>query len=141
VLIDILPAGVRQPLYIVYAVLGIVLGSIDIATDAIWVASALSIYAYVGAAVGLVAAANTIPVGAHAAPGPGHVTSRPAEDDLRDALLDVLTSSALARLVIDPATGEPYIDPTELAVSVAHELRHAGPSWLPGTVSPRVDPF
>ncbi|WP_281860350.1 hypothetical protein [Salana multivorans] len=67
-LIDILPAGVRQPIYMVYAVLGVVLGSIDIATDAAWVATALAIYAYVGAAVGLVAAANTTPAGRHATP-------------------------------------------------------------------------
>jgi len=86
VLIDILPAGVRQPIYMVYAVLGVVLGSIDIATDAAWVATALAIYAYVGAAVGLVAAANV----------PATITALEPSVELTDVQLESLSMVAAA---------------------------------------------
>lgn len=70
-LVDVLPATVRQYAYAVYALLGVILGSVDLASDAGWIATALSIYAYVGGAVGLVAAANTPSVrGRHAATDP-----------------------------------------------------------------------
>ena len=61
---DIIPASWRKPIYAVYAVLGVVLGAIQIAIepDPSWLITSLSVYAFLGGAIGAVASGNTPPV-------------------------------------------------------------------------------
>lgn len=64
---NVLPAPVRQAVYVVYAVAGIVLGALSVAFGVLsgagpeWLEVANAVYLYVGGAVGLVAAANITP--------------------------------------------------------------------------------
>ena len=62
-LVDIIPAEWRKPIYAIYAVLGVVLGAIQIALDPdpSWLMTTMAVYAFVGGAIGFVASANTIP--------------------------------------------------------------------------------
>ena len=62
-LVDIIPAEWRKPIYAVYAVLGVILGAIQVAMepDPTWLTTTMSVYAFVGAAIGFVASANTVP--------------------------------------------------------------------------------
>lgn len=59
---DIIPASWRKPIYAVYAVLGVVLGAIQIAIepDPSWLITSLSVYAFLGGAIGAVASGNTV---------------------------------------------------------------------------------
>lgn len=60
ILIDVVPAKYRKyVIYAPFALIGLVLGAIGLVTDASWVADALKVYAFVGAALGLTAASNT----------------------------------------------------------------------------------
>ena len=64
-LYELLPAHWRKPLYALYALVGIILGGTQVgyaAADAgqpTWLIVALAVYAFVGGAFGLTAAANT----------------------------------------------------------------------------------
>ena len=62
-LVDIIPAEWRKPIYAIYAVLGVILGAIQIALDPdpSWLMTTMAVYAFVGGAIGFVASANTIP--------------------------------------------------------------------------------
>lgn len=62
-LTDILPPSARQVLYAVYALIGVVFGSLQIVAQNGtpgfgWVATALVVFAYVGGAFGLTAGSN-----------------------------------------------------------------------------------
>lgn len=57
ILIDIIPAAARRYVYATYALIGLVLGALQVAGQD--VAVALGIYAFVGTALGLTAYANT----------------------------------------------------------------------------------
>ena len=59
---DIIPATWRKPIYAVYAVIGVVLGAIQIAIepDPSWLLTALTVYVFLGGAVGAVASGNTV---------------------------------------------------------------------------------
>jgi hypothetical protein len=58
---DIIPASWRKPIYAIYAVLGVVLGAIQIVIepDPDWLETSFAVYAFLGAAVGAVASGNT----------------------------------------------------------------------------------
>lgn len=62
-LVDIIPAEWRKPIYAVYAVLGVILGAVQIALDPDpgWLMTTMAVYAFVGGAIGFVASANTVP--------------------------------------------------------------------------------
>lgn len=62
-LVDIIPAEWRKPIYAIYAVLGVILGAVQIALDPdpSWLMTTMAVYAFVGGAIGFVASANTIP--------------------------------------------------------------------------------
>lgn len=70
VLVDLFGAQVRKIIYAVYALIGVVLGSVQVWTAAVdsamptWLKGALAVYAYVGGAIGLTAAANARDKGA-----------------------------------------------------------------------------
>ena len=72
-LTDILPAHVRKYVYVVFALIGVALGAIEVwyATAGVggpeWTAPALAVYAFVGGALGLTAASNTPSGGRHVA--------------------------------------------------------------------------
>ena len=63
-LTDILPGHVRKYVYLVYAVLGVVLGGFQVGflsastEQPTWIVVALAVYGFVGTALGLTAAAN-----------------------------------------------------------------------------------
>ena len=60
ILIDIVPAAYRKyVIYAPFALVGLVLGAIALVSDASWVTDALTVYAFVGTALGLTAASNT----------------------------------------------------------------------------------
>lgn len=59
ILIDIIPAAGRKYVYALFALVGLVLGAWQIADPAAWVVTALSVYAFVGTALGITAYANT----------------------------------------------------------------------------------
>lgn len=61
ILKDVLPAKVRQVLYVAYAVLGVALGAIQVALDPdpSWLITTFSVYGFLGGALGLTAGANT----------------------------------------------------------------------------------
>ena len=70
-LTEIIPASWRKPLYALYALVGVVLGAIQLAAqpNPAWLATALVVYGFVGGAVGATAASNTPhPAPAAAAP-------------------------------------------------------------------------
>ena len=62
-LVDIIPAEWRKPIYAIYAVLGVILGAVQIALDPdpSWLMTTMAVYAFVGGAIGFVPSANTIP--------------------------------------------------------------------------------
>lgn len=59
-LVDVIPASWRKPLYALYALAGVVLGTVQIALepDPSWMGPAFAVYAYIGAAFGLTASSN-----------------------------------------------------------------------------------
>lgn len=60
-LVDIIPAELRKPIYAVYAVIGVVLGALQVALepDPAWLITALAVYTFLGGAIGALASANT----------------------------------------------------------------------------------
>lgn len=60
-LTEIIPASWRQPIYAVYAIVGVVLGAWQLAQSPApgWLITALTVYGFVGTAIGAVAASNT----------------------------------------------------------------------------------
>ena len=62
-LVDIIPAEWRKPIYAIYAVLGVILGAVQVAMepDPSWLMTTMAVYAFVGGAIGSVASANTVP--------------------------------------------------------------------------------
>lgn len=67
-LTDILPASTRKTVYALYAVVGVVLGAVQVAYSASsslgqpeWLNIALAVFGFVGTAIGAVAASNTKP--------------------------------------------------------------------------------
>ena len=58
---DIIPASWRKPIYAIYAVIGVVLGAIQIAIepDPSWLVTSMTVYVFLGGAVGAVANSNT----------------------------------------------------------------------------------
>jgi protein-S-isoprenylcysteine O-methyltransferase Ste14 len=63
---DIIPAQYRKVAYRIYATLGALLGAFQVAVSSLpdvhqpsWLVAALSVYAFIGTAFGLVAQANT----------------------------------------------------------------------------------
>jgi hypothetical protein len=75
-LVGVLPAGVRQKLYVVYAVLGFLLGALQVGWSSAgagqppWLTVVLAVYAFVGTGLGATAASNTQTGAAPAAPPP-----------------------------------------------------------------------
>jgi len=65
---DIIPATWRKPIYAAYAVIGVVLGAIQIVInpDPEWLDKTFAVYAFLGGAVGLVASGNTPPLAPNA---------------------------------------------------------------------------
>jgi hypothetical protein len=61
ILIDIIPASARRYVYAAYAFIGLVFGAWQIVEQPAWITTALSVYAFVGTALGLTAYANTRP--------------------------------------------------------------------------------
>ena len=65
VLTDILPANVRRYVYAGYALLGVILGAVQVgylsaeAGQPEWLTVTLGVFAFVGTALGLTAASNT----------------------------------------------------------------------------------
>lgn len=59
---DIIPAEWRKPFYAVYSIIGVILGSIQIAynPDPEWLTTSVAIYLFVGGAFGAVASSNTV---------------------------------------------------------------------------------
>lgn len=63
---EMIPAKYRKPVYFGYAMLGVVLGAIDIGfqeadvATPTWVAVAITVYLFVGGAVGLTAGVHTV---------------------------------------------------------------------------------
>lgn len=72
---DILPAAVRFKAYIVYAILGLILGAVQVgyasadAGQPLWLTVAFPVFAFLGAGFGFTAGANvdTDPTGKHVA--------------------------------------------------------------------------
>lgn len=63
-LTDILPAATRKRVYAVYALVGVVLGAVQVAYLNLagqpqWLTVALAVYGFLGTALGVTAAANT----------------------------------------------------------------------------------
>lgn len=64
-LTELLPAHVRKIIYIAYALIGVILGAVQVwfatygATGPEWVEPALAVYAFVGGAFGFVASSFT----------------------------------------------------------------------------------
>ena len=58
---DIIPASWRKAVYAVYAVIGLVLGAWQVAQSPApgWLITALTVYGFVGTALGATAASNT----------------------------------------------------------------------------------
>lgn len=67
ILTDILPPQYRKVLYVVYALVGLILGAYQVVVEPAWLTDALAVYAFVGAALGLTAGANVAPRGKHVA--------------------------------------------------------------------------
>ncbi len=69
-----LPPSVRGPLYAAYAVLGVIAGAVTVAfatmetSQPTWFKVALAVYVFLGGAVGLTAASNTVTDPAPVAP-------------------------------------------------------------------------
>ena len=61
---DIIPAEWRKPIYAIYAVIGVVLGAIQLAMvpNPEWLATSMTVYLFLGGAIGAVASGNTPPV-------------------------------------------------------------------------------
>jgi CHASE2 domain-containing sensor protein len=70
---DIIPAKWRSIAYVVYAVLGLILGAVQVgyasaqAGQPVWLTVAFPVFAFLGAGFGFTANANTDTVGRHAA--------------------------------------------------------------------------
>lgn len=64
-LTDIIPAGYRKRVYAVYAVIGVILGAVQVGFGAAeagqpdWLTVSLAVYAFLGGAVGVTAVQNT----------------------------------------------------------------------------------
>ena len=60
-LVDIIPPELRKPIYAVYAVIGVVLGALQVALDPdpSWLITSLAVYTFLGGAIGALASANT----------------------------------------------------------------------------------
>ena len=64
---EIVPANYRQVIYSIYAVVGVILGAVQVGFGAaeagqpVALTVSLAVYAFVGGALGLTAAANTHP--------------------------------------------------------------------------------
>ena len=60
-LVDIIPPELRKPIYAVYAVIGVVLGALQVALDPdpSWLITSLAVYTFIGGAIGALASANT----------------------------------------------------------------------------------
>jgi hypothetical protein len=58
---DIIPAEWRKPVYAVYAVIGVVLGAIQLALvpNPAWLLTSMTVYLFLGGAIGAVASSNT----------------------------------------------------------------------------------
>lgn len=59
ILVDIIPAAYRRYVYALVALVGLVLGTLELITDWSWVTVALTAYAFVTTATGLTSYANT----------------------------------------------------------------------------------
>ena len=63
-LTDIIPAAVRRPLYVTYALTGLSLGAVQVGFSSagegqpVWLTVALSVYAFIGTGFGFTASAN-----------------------------------------------------------------------------------
>ena len=70
ILVDVVPAAYRKyAIYAPYALAGLILGAFALVTRGSWVTDALTVYAFVGSALGLTASANTtVPVEPPVAP-------------------------------------------------------------------------
>lgn len=66
-LTGIIPAAYRKRVYAVYAIVGVILGAVQVgfgaaeASTPVWLTVALAVYAFVGGAVGATAQQNTDP--------------------------------------------------------------------------------
>lgn len=65
---DILPDSARKTVYAAYALIGALIGAIQVgyvavpgADQPVWLTVALAVYAYIGIAIGATAASNTTP--------------------------------------------------------------------------------
>lgn len=65
---DILTPTIRRVIYAVYAIVGLVLGAVQVGVTAVpdgaqpaWLTVALAVYAFVGTGLGFTASANTAP--------------------------------------------------------------------------------
>lgn len=56
-----IPEAYKKPTYFVYALTGLVLGCIELASELGWVGTALAIYGFVGLAIGATAGSNVTP--------------------------------------------------------------------------------
>lgn len=62
---DILPPTLRKPIYAIYAIVGFVVGCIQVGFSAaevghpVWLTVAWAVYGFSGSAIGVVASANT----------------------------------------------------------------------------------
>lgn len=87
-LTDILPPAQRRIAYVVFALLGVAVGAIQVGYGAAetsqptWLTVALAVYAFLGGALGMTAASNT--------PTPQHRRDDTGAIDLRDVLVLVL---------------------------------------------------
>lgn len=62
ILVDIIPTKYRKyALYAPFAFVGLVLGAFGLVSDASWLTDALTVYAFVGSALGLTAYSNPTP--------------------------------------------------------------------------------
>ena len=61
-LVDFIPAEWRKPIYAIYAIIGVILGSLQIAyePDPSWLLTTSSIYLFIGGAIGALASSNTV---------------------------------------------------------------------------------
>jgi uncharacterized membrane protein len=63
-LVGVLPAAIRQRIYVIYAVLGFLLGGVQVGWSAAgggqptWLTVVLAVFAFVGSALGVTAASN-----------------------------------------------------------------------------------
>jgi hypothetical protein len=105
--LTLIPAAVRQALYVLYAVAGVALGSIQVAfiaatvSQPAWLVVAFAIYVYIGGALGLTAAAN-VPT----------LTGTPAVAPTVQVPVSVLSAPAI------PAAA-PVLPPTQSAATAA----------------------